>query len=353
MIKLEGQVISVQAQSDTGPLFVVGVWRSGTSLLQALLNQHPQIGLAYEAELPLLKSLFPNGKAKADWATRWDFWNSALTRHRIPASAIPAGEYDLRTATAAVYRCFAAQKGATIWGEKSPNYWDRLDEIATDFPSAKFIVIFRNPIGVCRSVFQAGETPGYFAHSGMGVRSLFACLRLKQHRDLLVKRGIPVYDVQYEELVREPELILKKVCEFLEISFDPRMTSLENADRDSFYEGRHHSLVKGDRIVSGGERRETLPTGFKAKIESYTALWRDQYGDWPVYPKDLPRNTHKPGRLARVKDSLQFSLLRRFDRLVASIYCWAPLDILTAYRARKRAETPLLPTESPTQSRPL
>jgi hypothetical protein len=32
----------------TGPLFVLGMWRSGTSLLYALLNQHPQIALMYE-----------------------------------------------------------------------------------------------------------------------------------------------------------------------------------------------------------------------------------------------------------------------------------------------------------------
>ncbi|PYX45967.1 MAG: hypothetical protein DMG79_17915 [Acidobacteria bacterium] len=30
---------------SAGPLFVVGMWRSGTSLLYALLNQHPEIGL--------------------------------------------------------------------------------------------------------------------------------------------------------------------------------------------------------------------------------------------------------------------------------------------------------------------
>ena len=41
-----------------GPLFVVGMWRSGTSLFYALLNQHPQIKLMYEDELPLLWPLF-------------------------------------------------------------------------------------------------------------------------------------------------------------------------------------------------------------------------------------------------------------------------------------------------------
>ena len=47
-----------------GPVFVVGIWRSGTSLLYTLLNQHPLIALMYEADLPLLKQLFYRLPAK-------------------------------------------------------------------------------------------------------------------------------------------------------------------------------------------------------------------------------------------------------------------------------------------------
>jgi hypothetical protein len=317
-------------------LFVVGVWRSGTSLLQALLNQHPQIGLAYEAELPLLKPLFWFGKARPGWAERWEFWNSALTRHRIAAG----DGRDLRTAAEAAYRQYAAQKGATIWGEKSPNYWDCLDDLSRAFPGAKFIVIFRNPLSICRSMLQAAETQDYFAHKGRGLQALFACRRLKQQRDLLVQRGVPVCDVQYEDLVRDPGTVLTTVCEFLGVEFDARMTSLENADRDSFYEGPHHSLVKGDQIVAATARPETLPPAFKAKIESYTALWRDQYGDWPACPTpDAPQ----PGLFERTLDAIQFWALRRYDRLVEAIYCWAPLSWLRAYRSRKRRANGLVP----------
>jgi LPS sulfotransferase NodH len=349
-----GRILNpVQSQSNAGPLFVVGVWRSGTSLLQALLNQHPQIGLAYEAELPLLQSLFRKGHAKADWAARWNFWNSALTRHRISLGSIPSGVYDLRTATETVYRKYASQKGATIWGEKSPNYWDRLDDIAREFPSAKFIVIFRNPLGVCRSVFQAAETQDYFARNGMGLRALFACLQLKKQRDMLVKRGVPVCDVQYEELVQDPGRVLKHVCEYLDLPFDARMTTLENADRDSFYEGKHHSMVKGDRIIANQARRDTLPAGFKVKIESYMALWRQQFGDWPPQYNSDPAASDQPNFMERATDSCHFWLLRQFDGLVATIYCWAPLSWLTAYRSRKRREDQLMPSGPSAQSRPL
>src|SRR5258707_13051817 len=81
-----------------GPLFVGGMWRSGTSLLYALLNQHSQISLMYEAELPVLRPLFMLRGGKSDWTKRWNFWNSALDRHQISADEIPDSVKDLDNA---------------------------------------------------------------------------------------------------------------------------------------------------------------------------------------------------------------------------------------------------------------
>ncbi|MCU1303513.1 MAG: Sulfotransferase family, partial [Candidatus Sulfotelmatobacter sp.] len=39
------------SEPSSGPIFVVGIWRSGTSLLYTLMNQHPQIALTYESDL--------------------------------------------------------------------------------------------------------------------------------------------------------------------------------------------------------------------------------------------------------------------------------------------------------------
>src|SRR5271156_5750266 len=72
-----------------GPVFVVGMWRSGTSLLYALLNQHPQIGLMYESDFFLLSSLFVLPRKSSSWISKVDSWNGALTRHKIDAAGIP------------------------------------------------------------------------------------------------------------------------------------------------------------------------------------------------------------------------------------------------------------------------
>jgi Sulfotransferase family len=327
----------LRVNEGTGPLFLVGVWRSGTSLLQTLLNQHSQIGLMYEAELPLLKPLFLGGNAKSDWLERWEFWNSALSRHRIDADDVlpPAG--DLRSSSETVYRNYAWRRGASIFGEKSPNYWDCLDQVSKTFPSASFIVLWRNPLAVCRSVMSAAQSEPYFAKRGMLLRALLACHKLRQQCDLLQKRGIAVHEVHYEELVRDPAATLQGICTFLDISLEARMISLEDADRMSVYAGQHHSLVKGDRIVSSGERPENLPGKFKGKVEGYVALWREQSGGaFPRYVSPASANVGKPGFWERQWDRLALWFLRRMDAAVVFIYSWAPLFLLRAWRGRKR-----------------
>jgi len=66
-----------------GPLFVVSMWRSGSSLLYALLNKHPQVNLMYEADLLLLRPVFLKPARFSDWAERWQFWNQAFERHGL------------------------------------------------------------------------------------------------------------------------------------------------------------------------------------------------------------------------------------------------------------------------------
>jgi hypothetical protein len=317
-------------------VFLVGVWRSGTSLLHALLNQHPDVGLMYEAELPLLWSLFLTGRSKSDWAERWEFWNNALSRHGLdPAEVAPAST--LRDAVRSVYRDYAALKNARIWGEKSPNYWDRLNRVLKQFPNARFIVLLRDPHGVCRSVIEAAQGSRYFARPGMPLRALFACELLKRQSDILRRRDVPVHVIQYEDLVRNPEAELRGICDFLGLPYDSRMASLATADRRGFYEGAHHQLAKGDRILAARLRDDVVPPSFKAKIDAYLSYWHDEYnGEWPVNPNPMAR-VPGPKASVRMADRLRFRFLRLLDDLTAAVYCWAPLGPLRRRRESKRA----------------
>src|ERR1700691_5762752 len=92
---------------SAGPIIVVGIWRSGTSLLYTLLNQHPEIALMYEGDLLLLSPLLSCKRSKRDGQTQWESWNSALSRHDIAASNISVDMPDLPTAATAVWKEYA------------------------------------------------------------------------------------------------------------------------------------------------------------------------------------------------------------------------------------------------------
>jgi Sulfotransferase family len=333
-----------KAQSDptsTGPVFVVGMWRSGTSLLYALLNQHPQIALMYEGDLPLLWRLFRKGKAKRDWLERWEFWNGALSRHGIDTGTLPAEVTSVRAAMEAVYRQHA---GLAMWGCKSPNYFDCMVRLAEEFPEGRFIVIYRNPADICRSVLRAGRKSRWFAKSGMSLRALLGYREMKQEAGRLAARGAHLHELQYEDMVRDPAGVLTGICQFLKIPFDPRMVSLEGADRSAIYDADHHAQVKGKQIVAAAQREEILPSKLEKKIERYVHYWQQEFGGrWPAYPcaDANAANGRRAGWIERSSDRSIYRTLRAFDRAVASFYCCAPLGLLRFYRGLKRSRLDL------------
>jgi hypothetical protein len=320
---------------SAGPLFVVGMWRSGTSLLYALLNQHSQIGLMYESDIALLSSLFLLPRKSSWWLNKVDSWNGALTRHKIDSAAIPENISDLPGAFSAVAQQYARKKGATVWGCKSPSYYDCMTELADWFPQAKFIVIWRDPADVCRSIVRAAEKSPWFARPGMDLRALLGYRRMKKEADELERRGAAIHQLQYDDLVRDPEAALTAICEFISLPFDPRMNSLEGADRSAIYNGDHHSMVKSSSIEAKRERPEVLSPELRSKVERYVVYWRKQSGgSWPVKAA-VSDGTRAASIFERTADRAVHGALRTFDVIVPFLYSFIPVTVWHKYRQVK------------------
>jgi hypothetical protein len=317
------------------PLFVVGMFRSGTSLLYALLNQHPQIALMYEGDLAHLQALFWVPRDTTRWLKRWEFWNTALARHKFDTSVIPDGIRDLKTAVEAVYTEYARQKkGAVIWGCKSPTYHDEVTRLSRTFPNARFIIIWRDVRHICRSILAAAETSPFFARTGMTLRAIVGCQDLKIQTDALVKEGGRVHQLNYEDLVRDPEIHMKAICEFLEIPYDSRMGNLAGADRDAISDFRHHSLVKGEKIVETRNGSEGLPPELRDKIERYVKMWRERYqGAWPAYPISLETDPASPSLWERVSDRISYTFLQFTHHFAPVIFSFVPTAVWRRYRS--------------------
>ena len=316
------------------PLFVVGMFRSGTSLLYALLNQHPQIALMYEGDLAHLQALFWVPRDTTRWLKRWEFWNTALVRHKFDTSTIPDGIQDLKPAVEAVYTEYARQKkGAPIWGCKSPTYHDEVTRLSRTFPNARFIIIWRDVRHICRSILAAAETSPFFNRRGMTLRAIIGVQDLKVQVDSLIARGGHVHQIDYEELVKDPERHMRAACEFLEIPYDSQMSNLVGADRDAISDFRHHSLVKGEKIVETRNGSEGLPVELRDKIERYVRLWRKRYnGAWPAYPSTLETHQPLPSLWERLSDRITYDFLQFTHHFAPVIFSFVPVAVWKRYR---------------------
>ena len=320
-----------------GPLFVVSMWRSGSSLLYALLNKHPQVALTFEADLWLLRSLFHKPAGYCDWAARWEFWAGALTRHGITANDLPRGVADYPTAFTAFHKAYAVRKGAVIWGDRSAIYYDSLPALARLFPQARFIVQWRDPAATANAVARAAQSGNpHFQRRGAHLRGLIGYQVLKRGVDYLLSRGQPVCQVTYEELTSDTAKVMREVCRFLEISYRDELANLRDADRSAIFQGAHHSLVRGEKIVST-PRTVILDQAARQKIDGYVKLWKHRYNDeWPPSVLTDADGVAPPRLPQRLIDQVAYRAVRAFDQFRQVCFAYAPLALLQSYRSRIR-----------------
>ncbi len=331
-----------------GPLFVLSVWRSGSSLLYALLNQHSQIALMYEGDLPRLHRYLWGRFRSGAWRERWEFWNQGPSRHGIALESMPANAGNAWQATRLVYQEFARRKQGSVWGEKTPHWFDRPLQMARQFPDARFIFLWRDPNAVLRSIAGAARGERFFNKAGFTQRVLLGIENLREACDTLKAEGRPVHEVNYEELTSDPAESMRQICRFLDIAFEPRMTSLEGSDRSAIASGPHHTMVRGDRIVGQKKRAENLSPAVRAKISRYICRWKRRYHEgWPKYPVERPKVALEAGFGELWLDRIIYEGALGRDKFVALVYAVVPVHLARRLRARlqhRSFKRGLLPT---------
>jgi len=341
----------LDATSAPGPLFIVSMWRGGSSLLYALLNKHPQVALTFEADLWLLRSVFRKPKEYRDWAERWEFWNRAFSRHGMSADDVPGGIRDYRAAFTAFHKAYALRKGASVWGDKSPNYYDSLRALAGVFPKARFIVVWRDPVANANAVARGAKLGSRFhRRRGGQLRGLIGSQVLKSEVDHLLAIGQPICQITYEALTSDTGKVMQEICRFLDIPYSDELTNLRNADRSAISNGEHHALVRGDKIVDA-PRELVLDRATQRKIASYVNLWKRRHGG--VWPQSAPADAGEvepPQLWQRIGDKLAYRVLRVFDEFRQVAFCCAPLMLLQSYRGWRRRD--LIAMEFPQSKSP-
>lgn len=199
---------------DLCPVFVVGSLRSGTTLLRLLLDHHPEINIFGEFEAAVSQVKGPGWPNLDEYYEFLEVDRQTLAYNlKIPDSS---SYVDLVTS---LFNQIAKRSKKKIVGASIHSNIDRIPGI---WPDAKFIHLLRDPRDVAKSCIGMGWVGNVYdgASYWLDAESNVAKLRNKIKNENIIT-------VTYEDLITNPVQVLTSICNFLSISYEESMLSLE------------------------------------------------------------------------------------------------------------------------------
>jgi tetratricopeptide (TPR) repeat protein len=194
---------------DRSPIFVLGLPRSGSTLLEQILASHSQVeGTMELADIPRLVQEL-QGRESADSTARYP---AVLAEFR-PEDFLRLGEKYLGDTLA--YRT-----GKPRFIDKMPNNFRHIGLIHLILPNAKIIDARRDPMACCFSNFKQLFASGQQFTYGIEdiARYYRMYLELMEHWDGALPDSI--LRVQYEDLVDDLETHVRRMLDFCELEFE-------------------------------------------------------------------------------------------------------------------------------------
>jgi tetratricopeptide (TPR) repeat protein len=199
----------VQGAGHDSPLliFIVGMPRSGTSLVEQILASHPAVSGA--GELRNLSQLVADLPGELGTQAEYPECLAALDAQRSHRLAeqylggLPRGQASILRIT-----------------DKMPMNFHHLGLVATLLPRSSIIHCQRDPCDICWSCYFQNFRDVHFA---CDLRKLGAYYRQYERLMSHWRRVLPMpmLEMRYEELVQDPELLSRKMIAFCQLPWDP------------------------------------------------------------------------------------------------------------------------------------
>jgi tetratricopeptide (TPR) repeat protein len=201
------------------PIFIIGMPRSGSTLVEQILSSHPQVFGAGEIKefsrrLNALRSRFPG-------------------LPKYPQIAVKMNQAHYKIVTEGY---LSTLKG---YAPTAPRVTDKLltnyyfvGMLHVMFPNAKFIHTKRNPVDTCWSAYTKlfkDDMPHSYDFGELG-RYYKKYEELMAHWDAVLPPGL-IKTIVYEEVVDDVEACARELLEFLELPWDPACLSFHESDR--------------------------------------------------------------------------------------------------------------------------
>ena len=259
---------------SSDPIFIGGMFQSGTSLLRAMIGRHSRLFAGLETQWLAQDRQGITPEDRRAWLERLAIFFD------VPYAALEQAVGDASEVEACLDRLMdflARREGKSRWVEKTPYNAGHIDRILSAWPGAKMIHVVRDPRDVYASMVEIGKwsEPAVFAEHWCGTVGLA--------RDWLSTQGggHPAYhELRYERLVLAPEATMREVVVFLGEAWEPEIAR---------FEGRPQDLERVQRAT--GKLSSTLKRLATPLTDSRIGIWRSPIGEerWGPVQAELER----------------------------------------------------------------
>lgn len=208
------------------PVFIGGMFKSGTTLLRAMLSQHGAIASGLETYWfgwDWEKRQEPEFQQALDRLTT--FFDLDRAELAVMAQAAPTPEGFLDT----MMRAVADRDGKRRWAEKTPGNVAHVDRIWAHWSDAPVVHIIRDPRDIFASLVEAKkwDTAEEFASRWCAIVGEGERLRVRLQPD-----SDHYHAIRYEDLIRAPEPTMRAVLAFLGEPWEPAVAKFEGRGED-------------------------------------------------------------------------------------------------------------------------
>lgn len=211
-----GAAASMRADDTPMPVFIVGMHRSGTTLLEQLLSNAPQV-----AALGELYDFPSQMRHAADHHCRGAI-DATLVARAAGVDFDAVGEGYLRGIAWRLH-------GERAFIDKLPTNFFHIGFILRALPDARILHLRREPMETCfsnlRELFSDANPHSYDQHELADYHRQYRRLMAHWH----ARHPGRILDVDYAALTREPEATMRAVSAFCGLPFDPAMLDTDRA----------------------------------------------------------------------------------------------------------------------------
>lgn len=228
-------------------IFLISQPRAGSTLTQRILAGHPDICTSAEPWTMLhpLYALRPQGMqaeydANLAWMALQDYLDYVDSDEVLYYKAVCSFAKPL-------YEAAIEKEGKSLFLDKTPRYYLIIEELIRTFPDARVILLFRNPLAVLASILKNWVRDDFKSLSvyyhDLIEAPWFMTKALEHHKDRVTM-------LRYEDLVSQPEGVIRSMCKSINLDYHPEMLNYAQKEAPVGLMGDAINVHKHDKPVS-------------------------------------------------------------------------------------------------------